>query len=1018
MSEPKLISPLLSDHMMGDPVSSHHGICCCPAIKKDCDDKYIVKILSIPASQVQLDALLLTGAYSSKEDALAYFKELADGVVSEAETLQKLARIEGFCSYEGWQIEQMEDATGYDVYLLGPYRQTLEWHFKSSPMTHLAAVNLGLDLCAALSVCRRNGYLYVDLKPGNVFITGNQEYKIGDIGFIKLDSLKYASLPDRYRSAYTAPEIEDAYAKLNTTLDIYAVGLILYQAYNNGMLPVMDGEELPPPAYADYEMAQIILKACAKNPEDRWEDPAQMGQELVEYMQRNSVNDVPIIPAPIEEEPEEEPEEPEEEISEETPVEVTEEATEEAPEQTAAEETEPEATEEAEPAEAETEAAEETEAADETPAEEPAELSEEEQFVIDGFEADETAPTEEDLTDLEDAAVTDETSAMLAQADELIEHETPGPVVVPEPMEITLPEPETAEEETTEAEIPEEEAEEDAPAEETAEAEEEEEEEEEPAEESAPVEEEEVYPTPDYGYMQDEEDVVPRRKKHNTPVVILSTILILLLLAVGIYTFYENYVVQLIQNITVSSEFGEMTVKLDTNVDNELLTVICQDTYGNKFTADVTGNTAHFTGITSNTHYKITVEVSGFHRLIGVTSTTHTTDTQTNIDSFTAVTGDQAGSVVLNFTVKGEDNFAWRVYYSTPGEAEKTVECNGHMATVTGLTIGKTYTFRLAPVVDLHVVGTNTITYTASELIYPESLTIKGFSDGKLNVAWKAPKDTTVSGWIVRCYNADGFNASFNVDKPQIAIEGLDPAQSYTIDVRADNMSVSKWVSLSANSVTVKNIKLDDSKPGEMTVTWDFEGNAPEGSWRLLYTVDGGQKQVIHCKSAKSCTISPLVPGGSYTISIQLDDDTTVFGGGKKFKVAEAEKFDSYGVTWENFKFRMCWTPDNADWRWYNMYENDFTNTFKVGEKASFVLRLDTKYHDDQDDINTLFVVRDANGKVVSATTGRTRIWVAMWSDRYSELDMPVLPQKAGDYTVDIYFNGAWVTTENFTVTE
>lgn len=235
MSEPKLISPLLSDHMMGDPVSSHHGICCCPAIKKDCDDKYIVKILSIPASQVQLDALLLTGAYSSKEDALAYFKELADGVVSEAETLQKLARIEGFCSYEGWQIEQMEDATGYDVYLLGPYRQTLEWHFKSSPMTHLAAVNLGLDLCAALSVCRRNGYLYVDLKPGNVFITGNQEYKIGDIGFIKLDSLKYASLPDRYRSAYTAPEIEDAYAKLNTTLDIYAVGLILYQAYNNGI---------------------------------------------------------------------------------------------------------------------------------------------------------------------------------------------------------------------------------------------------------------------------------------------------------------------------------------------------------------------------------------------------------------------------------------------------------------------------------------------------------------------------------------------------------------------------------------------------------------------------------------------------------------------------------------------------------------------------------------------------------------------------------------------------------------
>ena len=989
MSEPKLISPLLSDHMMGDPISSHNGICCCPAIKKDSDDKYIVKILSIPASQVQLDALLLTGAYSSKEAALAYFKELADSAVEEAEVLKKLSQIEGFCSYDGWQVEQMEDATGYDVYLLSEYRPTLEWYFKSNPMTHLAAVNLGLDLCAALSVCRRNGYLYVDLKPGNVFITGAQEYRIGDLGFVKLDSLKYASLPDRYRSAYTAPEIADAYATLNSTLDIYAAGLILYQAYNNGLLPALDGDEpLPPPAYADYEMAQIILKACARNPEDRWQDPEEMGQELVEYMQRNSVNDVPIIPAPIAEEPAEVLEE---------EVEL-EEASVEAPED---EETVEEIPAEEEP-EVEETVTEETEVTEEVEDAVTEDETDEEQFIIDGFEIDETAPSEEDLQDLEDAAVTDETSVMLAQADELIAHETPDPVVIPEPMEITLPEPEITEE---------------AP-EETAEAEGCEPEEKPSAAEPEETEAiaEEVQDNP--GYIHEDDDTDPKQnKKHNTPIVILSTILILLLLAVGVFTFYENYYVQLVQNITVTSEFGEMTVKLDTQVDNELLTVVCQDTYGNKQTATVTDNTAHFTGITSNTHYKITVEVSGFHRLIGTTTANHTTDAQTNIDSFTAVTGDQAGSVVLNFSVKGEDNFAWRIYYSTPGEEEKIVECNGHRATVTGLTIGKTYTFRLAPVVDLHVVGTDTVTYTATDLVYPESLAIKGFQGGNLKVTWKAPKDVTVNGWIVRCYNADGFNATFNVEKPEIAIEGLDPAQSYTIDVRADNMTVSKWVSLSANSVTVNDIKLDDSKPGEMTITWKFEGKAPADGWRLLYTVDGGGKNVIHCDT-NSCTISPLVPGASYVVAIQLDGDITVFGGKTKFNVPESDKFDSYGVTWENFKFRMCWTPDDAGWRWYNLYESDFTTTFKVGEKASFVLRLDTNYHDDQDDIETLFVVRDADGKVVSANTGRTRIWVAMWDQRYSELDMPAMPQKSGDYTVDIYFNGALVTTEKFTVTE
>ncbi len=1011
MSEPKLISPLLSDHMMGDPISSHHGICCCPAIKKDSDDKYIVKILSIPASQVQLDALLLTGAYATKDAALAYFKELADSAVEEAEILKKLSEIEGFCSYEGWQVVQMEDATGYDVYLLGAYRPTLEWYFRSNPMTHLAAVNLGLDLCAALSVCRRNGYLYVDLKPGNVFITGNQEYRIGDLGFVKLNSLKYASLPDRYRSAYTAPEIADAYSSLNTTLDIYAAGLILYQAYNNGLLPAMDGDELPPPAYADYEMAQIILKACARNPEDRWQDPAEMGQELVEYMQRNSVNDVPIIPAPIAEEPVEEPvEEPAaEEAVDETTEDVTDEATEEiAAEETPAEddlaEEESEAldteAQETEPEEAEVEEVE----AEETTVEETEDILDGEQFVIAGFETDETAPSEEDLPELEDTAVTDDTYAMLAQADELIDHETPGPVVIPDPMEISLFEPEVIEEETEEPAEP---AEEETVAAEEA------------TEQPEPEDPEIPAAAEDSQFIQydGDDDGVVRQKKHNTPIVVLSTILILLLLAVGIYTFYENYYVQLIQNIAVTSEFGEMTVALDTQIDNDLLTVVCTDTYGNKFTANVVDNTAHFTGITSNTHYKITVEVSGFHRLIGTTTANHTTDAQTNIESFTAVTGDQAGSVVLNFTIKGEDNFAWRIYYSTDGEAEKTVECNGHMATVTGLTVGKTYTFRLAPVVDLHVVGMDTITYTATDLVYPKSLTIKGFDDGNLKVTWKAPKSVTVDGWIVRCYNAEGFNATYTVEKPEITIEGLDPAQAYTIDVKADNMSVSEWVSLSANSVTVKDIKLDDSKPGQMKITWKFEGKAPADGWRVLYTIDGGEKQVIHCDTT-SCTIASLVPGAKYVISIQLDGDTTVFGGSKKFEAADKGRFDSYGVTWENFNFRMCWTPDDAGWRWYNLYENDFSTTFKVGDRASFVLKLDTNYHDDQDNIETLFVIRDADGKVVSATNGRTRIWVAMWSDRYSELDMPAMPQAPGEYTVDIYFNSALVTTEKFTVTD
>ncbi len=79
--------------------------------------------------------------------------------------------------------------------------------------------------------------------------------------------------------------------------------MILYQVYNGGQLPELS-EPLAPPIYADYEMAEIILKACDPDPANRWQDPQQMGQAIASYMQRNTVNDDPIIPPPPTPEPE------------------------------------------------------------------------------------------------------------------------------------------------------------------------------------------------------------------------------------------------------------------------------------------------------------------------------------------------------------------------------------------------------------------------------------------------------------------------------------------------------------------------------------------------------------------------------------------------------------------------------------------------------------------------------------------------------------------------------------------
>ncbi len=1023
MSEPKLISPLLDGFVMGDPISNHDGVRCCPAMQVDSDKKYIVKVISIPASQVKVDALLLTGAFADADSAAAYFKDLAEGVVEEAVLLQRLSRLEGFVPYENWQVAPMDEGeTGYDVYLTGNYRMTLERYARRETMTHLSAVNLGLDLCAALAVCRRSGYLYVDLKPENICICDDHEFRISDLGFVKLDSLAYASLPERYLSSYTPPEIADAYSALNDTMDVYAAGMILYQIYNGGELPFegrAPAEPLSAPQYADSDMAQIILKACDPNPEVRWADPLQMGQALVTYMQSNSVNDTPIIVPPVEEIPEilmEEPVQPEEneEPSTEDVIAEVDEAldsvgvTEEMQEAYAAP-----AVEEApeEPSEEEESDAKDEEIAEESGNEESCEESAEETVAEEACETSdevttEDAPEEEEVAEVavveeesnleaeaaaiqEELGVTEEVSHMLAQAENLIAHETPEGVVAPEPVEITVPAAE--EEEPEEAE--------EIPA----------------AEEESPADEEvlTVMETDAEEEVKEAEQAPKKSRKGWLAAIVV--VLLAAVIGVSGYLFYQHYYLQTVLAINLTGTEDRLTVQLNTQVSDELLTVLCTDTYGNTIRKNVVNGIATFQDLKPSTRYKISVEISGFHKLIGATTGVHVTSDQTSIVSFTAATGSEDGSVILNFTVQGPDTGEWKVTYTADGEEEKSITFSGRMVTLNGLTIGKEYTFRLEPTTPLYMVGEDTVTYTASAIVYAENLAIQGFRGNAMTVTWKAPENVTVNNWVVRCYNDVGFDKTITVTDTTAVFEDLDSSAAYTVEVNAAGMTLGTRAFVSANSVSVTNIQVDDSNRNQLSVSWSFEGTAPEGGWLLLYSIDSSEaQQVVKC-GENSGVIAPIVPGSRYTIAIQPANGSTVFGGTYSYEAPAAQVFSGYLLTASNMEFRMCKTPAKADWTQYDVPAADYTTTFAVGSNASFAVKIHHEYNTSPDIIVTLFVIRDAEGKIVSTAT-QSRTWTSMWYRGFGRINIPALPQTPGNYTVEIYFNGTSVTSQQFTM--
>jgi len=1010
LTELKFISPMLDNFSTGGPISDHHGIRCYPGIDETTGNKYIIKVISIPASRTQLDAFLLSGAYADEASALVYFNEQAEDIRKEAEVLEKLAQLEGYFAYEKVQVVPMEDDVGVQIYLLGQYKHSLERAMQKAPMTHLGAVNLGLDLCAALTVCRRSGYLYIDLKPSNIFVTDDNAYRIGDLGFLRLDSLKYASLPERYRSDYTAPEIADAFSSLNTTIDVYAVGKILYQIYNNGELPVFDeeanSEPLPAPANADYEMSEIILKACAPNPEDRWEDPAQMGQALVSYMQRNGANDTPIVPPaiPVIEEP----------------ISVSEET-----------ETEPTET----PNEVETIVSE--------AAEESSEHTED-TFVVPDFQDDElgnlsvllqpsddeTAP-EYNETDVDYEEVSPEINEMLTQADEIVNHPIPEPPVAPEPIDIPIPEPIPVSDEAEDDNTDEVSDESEAQAEDT----------EEPHEDESPsavaVAEETEVSVSDEEPEQPESEAVEEisepedsepepsqpKKKSNWLLYTILALLLVGLLVVGVY-FYKNYYLLPIDSLVVEGKEDYVTVTVETPIDESLLTVECKGQHGDVLTAPLKNGQVTFTDLKDDTGYVISLNVSGFHKLTGETSKGYSTPKVTKIASFQVYTGSVSGSVDVVFTVTGKDADSWQLISSATGEATKTVTLQSKNETISGLTVGKEYTFTLKPTTELYLTGETTITAVVHAPAFAQHLAIDSCKDGKMVVSWQAPKSFS-GNWTVSCKDASGsYTKEITVNgsaATTATFDGINQADDYTITVTAEGMQSGVTTTKAANAPSLSNVKLTTTATNA-NLTWESEANL--GALKVTCTADGLQIGDELTVENGQCLIENLIPGTNYCITVKTQDGTTPIGGIQTFTTNDAEMFScSYKnktVTAEDMTFRLCTPPFADNWTQGDLADDgsDYTNEFKADDLAGIVIQLNKDVGTSKDIYTRTFAIYDQDNRLV-AVSETQNYWHYMWlTGRVCTLSIPTMPKDTGEYTLRLFFNGQLVTTQEFTITE
>ena len=128
--------------------------------------------------------------------------------------------------------------------LLTSFVDVMSDHQRSGIQFTIAEVQkIGKDICTALSFCEQKGIIHRDINPANLYVDKFGDYKVGDFGSSKrMEAVDSTLMPDEVGTiSYMAPEIF-AGMPYNNTVDIYSLGLVLYQLLNSGRMPFLPAD--------------------------------------------------------------------------------------------------------------------------------------------------------------------------------------------------------------------------------------------------------------------------------------------------------------------------------------------------------------------------------------------------------------------------------------------------------------------------------------------------------------------------------------------------------------------------------------------------------------------------------------------------------------------------------------------------------------------------------------------------------------------------------------------------------
>ena len=201
-------------------------------------EKAAIKVISIPQDQSEIAELRADG-YDQASIIKKYNNYLAD-IVKEYSLMAKLKGNSYIVDCDDLQYTPHENGIGWDIVikmeLLTPLIDALQ-----NPISDEQVIHIGKDICNALIVCKKQNIIHRDIKPQNIFISPNGDYKLGDFGIAKVaESTTAGTKTGTYK--YMAPEVYNN-RPYGTSADLYSLGMVLYWLLNERRAPFLP---LPP----------------------------------------------------------------------------------------------------------------------------------------------------------------------------------------------------------------------------------------------------------------------------------------------------------------------------------------------------------------------------------------------------------------------------------------------------------------------------------------------------------------------------------------------------------------------------------------------------------------------------------------------------------------------------------------------------------------------------------------------------------------------------------------------------